>query len=58
MYQVKNNQRLVRRLAACVCGRDAIIAGNVYRHSGRPHGLWVIAETAVKCADHNPRLVD
>jgi hypothetical protein len=25
---------------------------------GVPTGLWVTAESAVKCADHNPLLID
>jgi hypothetical protein len=63
MYQVKNNRRLARQLTAHVCARPAIIidlydaAAFIDMHGGRTR-LWVTAETAVKCADHNPGLID
>jgi hypothetical protein len=63
MYQVKNNWRLARPLVAHVCARPAIIvdlcdaAAFIDMHGNRTR-LWVTAETAVKSADHNPRLVD
>jgi hypothetical protein len=63
MYQVKNNRRLARQLAARVCARPAIIVDlcdaaafiDMHRVRTRP---WVAAETAVKCADHNARFID
>ena len=63
MYQVKNNRRLARQLVARVCARPAIIvdlcdaAAFIDMHRVRTQP-WVAAETAVKCADHNPRLID
>jgi hypothetical protein len=63
MYQVRNNRRLARKLIAQVCARPAIIvdlcdaAAFIDMH-GEHTRLWVTAETAVKCADHNPRLID
>jgi hypothetical protein len=63
MYQVRNNRRLARQLTAHVCARPAIIvdlcdaAAFIEMHGGRTQ-LWLTAETAVKCADHNPRLID
>jgi len=63
MYQVKNNRRLARQLLARVCARPAIIvdlcdaAAFIDMHGGRTR-LWVTAETAVKCADDNPLLID
>jgi hypothetical protein len=63
MYQVKNNRRLTRQLVAHVCARPAIIvdlrdaAAFIDMHGDRTR-LWVTAETAVKCADHSPRLID
>ncbi len=63
MYQVKNNRRLTRQLIAHVCARPAIIvdlsdaAAFIDMHGVRTR-LWVTAETAVKCADHNPLLID
>ncbi len=63
MYQVKNNRRLARELIAHVCARPAIIvdlwdaAAFIDMHGDRTR-LWVTAETAVKCADHNPLLID
>jgi len=63
MYQVKNNRRLARQLIAHVCARPAIIvdlcdaAAFIGMHGDRTR-LWVTAETAVKCADHNPLLSD
>jgi hypothetical protein len=63
MYQVKNNRRLARQLAAQVCARPAIIvdlcdaAAFIDMHGVRTR-LWVTAETAVKCADYNPLLID
>jgi hypothetical protein len=63
MYQVKNNHRLTRQLIAYVCARPAIIVdlcdavAFIDMHGARTRP-WVTAETAVKCADRNPRLVD
>ncbi len=63
MYQVKNNRRLAKQLVAYVCARPAIIvdlcdaAAFIDMHGDRTR-LWVTAETAVKCADHNPLLID
>ncbi len=63
MYQVKNNRRLARQLVAHVCARPAIIvdlcdaAAFIDMHGDRTR-LWVTAKTAVKCADHNPLLID
>jgi len=63
MHQVKNNRRLARQLIAHVCARPAIIvdlcdaAAFIDMHGDRTR-LWVTAETAVKCADHNPLLID
>jgi hypothetical protein len=63
MYQVRNNRRLARQLTAQVCARPAIIvdlcdaAAFIDMHGERTR-LWVTAETAVKCADRNPRLID
>jgi hypothetical protein len=50
-------------LVAQVCARPAIIvdlcdaAAFIDMHGDRTR-LWVTAETAVKCADHNPLLID
>jgi hypothetical protein len=63
MYQVRNNRRLARQLTAHVCARPAIIvdlcdaAAFIDMHGERTR-LWVTAETAVRCADHNPRRID
>jgi hypothetical protein len=63
MHQIKNNRRLARQLTAHVCARPAIIvdlcdaAAFIDMHGVRTR-LWVKAEIAVKCADHNPRLID
>ena len=63
MYEVNNNRRLARQLVAHVCARPAILvdlcdaAAFIDMHGGRTR-LWVSAETAVKCADHDPRLID
>jgi hypothetical protein len=63
MHQVRNNRRLARQLVAHVCARPAIIvdlcdaAAFIDMHGDRTR-LWVTAETAVKCADHNPFLID
>jgi hypothetical protein len=63
MYQVKNNRRLARQLTAHVCARPAIIvdlcdaAAFIDMHGARTR-LWITAESAVKYADRNPRLVD
>jgi len=63
MYQVKNNRGLARQLIAHVCARPAVIidlcdaAALIDMHGERTQ-LWVTAETAVKCADRNPRLID
>jgi hypothetical protein len=63
MYQVKNNRSLARQLVAHVCARPAIIvdlcdaAAFIDMHGDRTR-RWVTAETAVKCADHNPQLID
>jgi hypothetical protein len=63
MYQVKNNRRLAKQLVAHVCARPAIIvdlcdaAAFIGMHGERTRP-WVAAETAVKCADQNPVLID
>jgi hypothetical protein len=63
MYQVRNNRRLARQLIAHVCARPAVIVdlcdaiAFIDMHGDRTR-LWVTAETAVRCADHNPRLID
>jgi hypothetical protein len=63
MYQVKNNRRLTRQLVAHVCARPTIIidlydaAAFIDMHGDRTRP-WVTAKTAVKCADHNPGLID
>ena len=63
LYQVKNNRRLAKQLIANVCARAAIIvdlcdaAAFIDMHGVRTRP-WVTAETAVRCADHNPRLID
>lgn len=63
MYQVKNNRGLAKQLIAHVCARPAIIvdlcdaAAFIDMHGERTQ-LWVTAETAVRCADRNPRLID
>ena len=63
MYQVKDNRRLTRELIAHVCPRPAIIidlydaAAFIDMHGDRTQ-FWAIAETAVRRADHNPRLID
>ena len=63
MYQVRNNRRLTRQLIAHVCARPAIIVdlcdavAFIDMHGVRTR-LWVTAETAVKYADRNPRLID
>jgi len=63
MYQVKNNRRLVRQLTAHVCSRPAVIvdlydaAAFIDMH-GELTRSWAVAETAVRCADHNPLLID
>jgi hypothetical protein len=63
MYQVKNNRRLAKQLLAHVCARPALIVdlydamAFVDMHGDRTR-LWVAAETAIRCADHNPRLID
>ena len=63
MYQVKNNRRLARQLVAQVCARPAIIvdlcdaAAFIDMHHVRTQP-WVAAETAVKCADRDPVLID
>jgi hypothetical protein len=63
MYQVKNNRRLARQLLARVGARPAIIvdlcdaAAFIDMHGVRTR-LWVTAESAVKCADCNPLLID
>ena len=63
MYQVKNNRKLARQLAARVCARPVLIvdlfdASAVIHMHGVRTRPWVTAEIAVKCADHNPRLID
>lgn len=63
MYQVRNNRRLARQLVAHVCARPAIIvdlcdAAAFIGVHGDHTRLWVVAETAVKRADRNPRLID
>jgi len=63
MYQVRNNRTLARQLIAHVCARRAVIvdlcdaAAFIDMHGARSR-LWVTAETAVKCADRNPLLID
>jgi hypothetical protein len=63
MYQARNNRRLARQLVAQVCARPAVIvdlcdaAAFIDMHGERTR-LWVTAESAVKCADHNPFLID
>ena len=63
MYRVKNNRRLARELIAHICARPATIvdlcdaAAFIDMHGVRTR-LWVTAETAVKCADRNPVLID
>jgi hypothetical protein len=63
MHQVKNNRRLARQLIAHICARPAIIvdlcdaAAFIDMHGDRTR-LWATAETAVKCADRNPLLID
>jgi len=63
MYHVKNNRRLARQLIVHVCARPASIvdlydaAAFIDMHGDRTR-LWVTAETAVKCADRNSRLID
>ncbi len=63
MYQVKNDRSLARQLGAHICARPAInvdlcdAAAFIDMHGDRIR-LWITAETAVKCADHNPRLID
>ena len=50
-------------MMAHVCARPAIIidlydaAAFIDMHGDRTQ-LWVTAETAVRCADQNPRLID
>jgi hypothetical protein len=63
MYQVRNNPKLARELIAHVCARAAIIvdlcdAAAFIDMQGDRTPLWVTAQTAVKCADRNPRLID
>jgi hypothetical protein len=63
MYQVRNNRRLSKLLLAHVCARPAMIIDlcdamafvDMHGDQTRP---WVTAETAIRCADHNPRLID
>jgi len=63
MYQVKNNRRLAKQLIAHVCARPAIIidlydaAAFIDMHGDRTQ-LWGTAETAVRCADRSPGLID
>ena len=63
MHQVRNNRRLTRQLIAHVCARPAIIVdlcdavAFIDMHGVRTR-LWVTAETAVKCADRAPLLID
>jgi hypothetical protein len=63
MYQVENNRRLARQLLARVCARPAIIvdlcdaAAFIDMHGVRTR-LWVTVESAVRCADCNPLLID
>jgi hypothetical protein len=63
MYQVKNNRRLTRQLIAHVCARPAILvdlcdAVAFIAMHGDNTQLWASVETAVKCADRNPHLID
>ena len=63
MYQVTNNRRLAKLLLAHVCARPAMIVdlydamAFVDMHGDRTR-LWVAAETAIRCADQNPGLID
>jgi hypothetical protein len=63
MYQVRNNRRLAKQLVAQVCARPAVIvdlcdaAAFIGMHGERTRP-WVAAETAIKCADRNPVLID
>jgi hypothetical protein len=60
MYQVRNNRKLARQLAALVCARLAIIvdlrdaAAFIGMHGDRTR-QWVTVETAVKFADSGQR---
>jgi hypothetical protein len=60
---VRGNRRLARQLIAHVCARPAVIvdlcdaAAFIDMHGDRT-GLSVAAEIAVKCADHNPFLIN
>jgi hypothetical protein len=63
MYRVKNNRPLEKRLLAHVCARPAMIvdlcdAMAFIDMPGDHSRLWVAAETDIKCADYNPRLID
>jgi hypothetical protein len=63
MYWVKNDRRLAKQLRAHVCPRPAVLvdlcdaAAFIDMHGDRTR-LWVAAETAVKCTDHNLVLID
>jgi hypothetical protein len=63
MYPVQNNRWLARQSVAHVCAPPAIIvdlydaAAFIDMHGVRTR-LRVTAETAVKCADRNPLLID
>jgi hypothetical protein len=63
LHQIKNNRRLTRQLIAHVCARPAVIidlydaAAFIDMHGDRTQ-FWVTAETAVRCADRNPGLID
>jgi hypothetical protein len=60
---VRNNRRLTKLLRAHVCARPAMIvdlydAMAFIDMHGNHSRLWVTAVTAIKSADHNPRLID
>jgi hypothetical protein len=63
MYQVRDNRRPATHLVAHICARPAIIvdlcdaAAFIGMHGDHTR-LWVVAETAVKCADRTPLLID
>jgi hypothetical protein len=63
MYQVRNNRRLAKLLLARVCTRPAMVVdlcdamAFIDLHGDRTR-LWITAETAIRCAGHNPRLIN
>ena len=63
MYQVRDNRTPATHLVAHICARPAIIvdlcdAATFIGVHGDHTRLWVVAETAVKCADRNLLLID